>query len=282
VPRGNPPARPVASPGPGSGGGLWSLAGAPNCRDLSGLVGADGRRLRVGCLVRAGALGRLTDDDLPVLGKLGVACVIDLRDRSEIAVAPPDRLVGDPRVIHLPIHGPAHPIFTYVSAVLLGHDLSAYEALAHEGTPAAMAAIYRWFVSDAAARAGFATAVRLAAQPDNLPLLYHCTAGKDRTGWVTVILLTALGVDDAAIRRDYLRSNELTESLQEVILAAMQARQPALDIEAVRPVLQARPEYLDAAYGEVDRVYGSFDRYLREGLGVTDDVVKALRAQLLE
>lgn len=260
----------------------WVLEGAPNSRDLGGHVGAGGRRVRAGRLIRSAALGRLTDDDLPVLGKLGVACVVDLRDASEIAVAPPDRLLGDPQVVHLPVHDPRHPVFTYVSAVLLGHDLTSYAALAREGTPAAMAAIYRWFVTDDTARTSFAAAARLAADPANLPLLFHCSAGKDRTGWLSVILLTALGVDPAAIRDDYLSSNELTESLQEVILAAMQARQPSLDVEAVRPVLQVRPEYLDAAYGEVEQVYGSFAGYLRGGLGLTDQVIRTLRDELLE
>lgn len=260
----------------------WALEGAPNCRDLGGFVGADGRRVRAGRLIRSAALGRLTDDDLLVLGKLGLACVVDLRDGSEIGVASPDRLIGDPRVVHLPVHDPQHPVFTYVSAVLLGHDLTTYAALASEGTPAAMAAIYRWFVRGAAAREGFARAVRLAAAAQNLPLLFHCSAGKDRTGWLSAIVLTALGVDEATIREDYLRSNDVTESLQEVILAAMQARQPSLDIEAVRPVLQVRPEYLDAAYGEVDRMYGSVDGYLRSGLGLTDEIIEALRDELLE
>jgi protein-tyrosine phosphatase len=75
----------------------WVLEGAPNSRDLGGHLGAGGRRVRAGRLIRSAALGRLTDDDLPVLGKLSVACVVDLRDGSEMAVAPPDRLVGDPR-----------------------------------------------------------------------------------------------------------------------------------------------------------------------------------------
>jgi protein-tyrosine phosphatase len=260
----------------------WALVGAPNSRDLGGLAGADGRRVRSGVLIRTGALGRLTDEDVPVLGKLGVACVVDLRDASEIAAAPPDRLAGAPRVVHLPVHDPRHPVFTYVSALLLGHDLGAYAALAREGTPAAMAGIYRWFVSGESARAGFATAVRLAARTSNLPLLFHCSAGKDRTGWLAVILLTALGVDEAEIRADYLRTNDLTESRQEVLLRAMRARQPSLDIESVRPVLQVRPDYLDAAYDEVNRVYGSFDRYLRNGLGLADPVLRELRTHLLE
>ncbi|PWR12707.1 protein-tyrosine-phosphatase [Micromonospora acroterricola] len=260
----------------------WEMVGAPNARDLGGLVGADGRRVRVGRLIRTPALGRLTDEDLPVLAKLGPACVLDLRDGAEIGVAPPDRLVGEPRVVHLPVHDPEHPVFTYVSAVLLGHDLNAYAELARQGTAGAMAEIYRWFVTGESARAGFAEAVRLAARPENLPLVYHCSAGKDRTGWLTAILLTALGVDEATIREEYLRNNALTDSLRAVIVEAMRRRQPELDVDAVLPVLEVRPEYLDAGYREVRRVHGSFDAYLRDGLGLTDETLTALREHLLE
>ncbi|MFF5172207.1 tyrosine-protein phosphatase [Micromonospora sp. NPDC000089] len=260
----------------------WELEGAPNARDLGGLPAADGRRVVAGRLIRTPALGRLTDADLPVLGKLAPACVVDLRDSSEQEVAPADRLVGEPRVVHLPVHDPAHPVFTYVSAVLLGHDLAAYDELAAQGTPAAMAAIYRWFVTGASARDGFGAALRLAAEPGNLPLLFHCSAGKDRTGWLAVVLLTALGVDDAAIRADYLRHNELTVSLRRVLLDAMARRHPTLDPETVRPVLEVRAAYLDAAYDEVHRVHGSFDRYLADGLGVTDALRERLRDNLLE
>ncbi|MGV9809654.1 tyrosine-protein phosphatase [Micromonospora chersina] len=260
----------------------WELVGAPNARDLGGLPTTDGRRVRAGRLIRTAALGRLADEDLPVLGKLAPACVVDLRHGTEQAVAPPDRLVGDPRVVHLPVYDAAHPVFTYVSAVLLGHDLDAYEELAREGMPGAMAAIYRWFVTGESARAGFGAAVRLAADAGSLPLLFHCSAGKDRTGWLSVVLLTALGVEEPAIRADYLRHNELTESLREVLLAAMTRSRPDLDPAVARPLLEVRPEYLDAAYEEVRRVHGSFDAYLRDGLGVTDGTLAALRANLLE
>ncbi|MFC0030343.1 tyrosine-protein phosphatase [Micromonospora chaiyaphumensis] len=260
----------------------WELVGAPNARDLGGLPTSDGRRVRAGRLIRTAALGRLTDEDLPVLGKLAPACVVDLRHATEQAVAPPDRLAGEPRLVHLPVYDAAHPVFTYVSAVLLGHDLDAYEELARDGMPGAMAAIYRWFVTGDSAREGFGTAVRLAADGANLPLLFHCSAGKDRTGWLSVVLLTALGVDEPVIRADYLRHNELTESLREVLLAAMTRRRPDLDPAVARPLLEVRPDYLDAAYDEVRRVHGTFDAYLRDGLGLTDATLAALRANLLE
>ncbi|MFI6329603.1 tyrosine-protein phosphatase [Micromonospora chersina] len=260
----------------------WELVGAPNARDLGGLPTTDGRRVRAGRLIRTAALGRLADEDLPVLGKLAPACVVDLRHGTEQAVAPPDRLAGEPRLVHLPVFDATHPVFTYVSAVLLGHDLDAYEELAREGMPGAMAAIYRWFVTGESAREGFGAAVRLAADAANLPLLFHCSAGKDRTGWLSVVLLTALGVEEPAIRADYLRHNELTESLREVLLAAMTRRRPDLDPAVARPLLEVRPEYLDAAYEEVRRVHGSFDAYLRDGLGITDETLAGLRANLLE
>jgi protein-tyrosine phosphatase len=260
----------------------WSLTGAPNARDLGGLVGAEGRPVRPGALIRASGLGRLVDDDLPTLGKLGIACVVDLRAASEIEVAPPDRLVGEPRVVHIPVHDPAHPVFTYVSAVMLGHDLAAYEALAREGTTGAMEAIYRWFVSSPVASEAFTRAVREVAEPGNLPLLFHCSAGKDRTGWLSVILLTALGVDAAAIRADYLRTNDLADGVNESIMGAMLVRRPGLDLDAIRPVLEARESYLDAAYDEVRTRYGDMDTYLRDALGIDAAMVTALRDRLLE
>jgi protein-tyrosine phosphatase len=256
------------------------LVGAPNTRDLGGLATADGRRVRPGVLVRAGALGRVTDDDLPVLAKLGLACRIDLRHDAEIAHAPPDRLPEPvPRPVRLPVFDPSYPAFTHVLALLgqLGH-------VDGEGPldgDAAMAAIYQWFVSGERASASFAAAVRAMAEPANLPLLFHCSAGKDRTGWLTVILLSALGVDRATIREDYLQTNADNAALQQILVDLLVARRPEVDMAVIRPMLEARPEYLDAGYAEVERRYGSFDAYLRTGLGLDDRVLDALRTQLL-
>ncbi len=84
-----------------------------------------------------------------------------------------------------------------------------------------------------------------------------------------MILLTALGVDDATIRADYLRTNEATAGVQESIIGRCGRRRPDLDVDAIRPVLEVRAEYLDAAYAEVQRAYGTFDRYLPTGSGWT-------------
>jgi len=90
------------------------LVGAPNARDLGGLPTADGRRVRSGVLYRASALGRLADQDVAALGRLRLSCVVDLRDSSEIRVAPADRLPAEPgpAVRHSPLFDPRPPGFT--------------------------------------------------------------------------------------------------------------------------------------------------------------------------
>lgn len=252
------------------------LAGAPNARDLGGLPTAAGGYVRPGLLMRTGALGRLTDADVSRLGELKPACVLDLRGEPEVAEGPPNRLPHPaPQVHHLPVHDAQHQVFTYVAALLQGHDLSSYARLTEQGTPAAMAEIYRWFVTGGAARESFAAACRVLAEPGSLPAVFHCSVGKDRTGWLVVILLTLLGVDPEAIRADYLYTNRATAAAQERLLARLSQR--GVDLAGVRPLLQARDTYLDAAYAEVARVHGSFDGYLRDGLGLTEDTLAALR-----
>lgn len=256
------------------------LAGAANTRDVGGLVNRYGRVVRAGRLLRSGALGRLTGEDVAVLSGYGLRHVLDLRHAREIEVAPTDLLPDGATVVHLPIYDPEHPVFTYVSAVMLGHDISAYQGLVADGTPAAMRAIYRWFVDGASARAVFAVALRHIADRDNLPLLYHCSAGKDRTGWLTALVLAALDVDRATIVEDYLLSNERSAAVNEKIMRAVAKR--GADLDHVRPVLEVRPEYLDAAYDEADRVYGGIDGYLRAGLGLDESTLARLRAALLD
>lgn len=248
-------------------------------RDLGGLPTADGRSVKPGLVFRASALGRLTDDDVTALGRLGLTDLLDLRHGSEIDNAPPDRLPAGPAVAHIPIFDPAHPVFTYVSAVLLGHDLSGYANLAVEGTPGAMLAVYRWFASDPAARAAFGTTLRRIAAASG-PVLFHCSAGKDRTGWLSALLLGALGVDRATILDDYLLTNGVTTKDIDTVLDILETRR-GLPPELVRPVLSALPEYLDVAYAEVEAGWGTFDRYLCEGLGLDDSELDALRTRLL-
>jgi protein-tyrosine phosphatase len=261
------------------GVGGFRLQGAPNARDLGGLTGADGRRVRPGALLRAPALARLTEADVERLRHAGLVAVIDMRDRSEIDPQRPDRLPAGPEVIHIPIFEADHDVFAFVAAILHRQTV---QVEPHVGDPvSAMRGVYRWLVSSPVARTGFARAVRVVAAAAGRPVLYHCSAGKDRTGWLSVILLTVLGVGPDAIAADYLRTNADAREVIEKAAAAV-SRRWDLDPVRVAPLLAVAPEYLAAGYEEVERAYGTFDEYLSRGLGLDEPLLRDLRASLLE
>jgi protein-tyrosine phosphatase len=259
------------------------LANAANARDLGGLITADGRTVRRGVLYRANALNRLSEEDVAVLAGLGLACLVDFRHGSEIDLTGADRLPATPprQLVALPVFDPEYDVFTRVSAVLSGQAGSgATVRLTHDEGDAVMRRLYRWFVSSTMGREQFGAALRLIAAADALPLMFHCTAGKDRTGWLSALVLSALGVDHDQILADYLRTNDLNETAVAHLVAAVADRVP--DPTVLKPLLEARAEYLLAAFDEVDRAHGGVDRYLRTGLGVDEDMLAALRTNLLD
>jgi len=267
------------------------LEKAPNARDLGGYVGADGRRVRRGILFRADSLHRLSEADVATLGGLRLASVIDFRSREEIEQVGPDKLPEPPpsRLVWLPLSDPDDKVFASVGVVLGRGTTTGLDAIGGAGglpigprqDPArTMCDVNRWFVSSSLARQTCAAALRILADPPALPLLFHCTAGKDRTGWLSAVILSALGVSRADVLADYTRTNELNETSNAFLLTVLAGRID--DPRAAIPLLEARPEYLEAGLDEADRRFGGLDGYLREGLGLDDELLTTLRTNLLE
>ena len=148
------------------------------------------------------------------------------------------------------------------------------------GRAMAMRRTYIDLVTGDPGRAGYATLLRSFLDPAAGSVLYHCTAGKDRTGWGTSVLLLALGVDEADVRDEYLAVNPALDAMYAPFLQrfADVGGDPGL----LAPLLEVREEYLDAALGAVAEGFGGFGGYLRDGLGLTADEVAALRAVLLD
>jgi protein-tyrosine phosphatase len=264
-------------------GTTLGLANATNARDLGGLVTTDGRRVRSGLLYRANALNRLTEADIEAVAQLGLACVIDLRAEREVEMVGPDRLpVPPPRqLVALPLADRDNQVFAAVTALAKGELTDASAPLNADVLAAEMLRAYRWLATSEPARAAFGTALRLMADPSGLPLLFHCTAGKDRTGWLAAVVLSALGVDRPTIMADYLRTTELNEPSIAFMIERLESNGVA-NGSAVRPMLEARPEYLAEAFAAVDQAYGDLETYLRAGLGLDDTVIAGLRANLLD
>ncbi|MFE7527597.1 tyrosine-protein phosphatase [Kitasatospora sp. NPDC057542] len=259
------------------------LRGALNARDLGGYRAADGRILRCGVVLRSDGLNHVTVEDLGPLGALGLRSVVDLRSMDEVRQAGLDRLPGGVTLHHLPLLAADFDIFLLIREALADHSPQRQRALLGDGRAAAlMTGLYRWFVTDPVARERFAALLRLLAAPEGPPLLFHCSAGKDRTGWAAALLLTALGVDRGTVLADYLLTNERSAPVVRRVLDDFGTRGLMREPDLLLPVLRADDGYLGAAFAEVEAGWGGFDAYWRDGLGLDDEVLAGLRANLLD
>ncbi|MCI0688710.1 MAG: tyrosine-protein phosphatase, partial [Sporichthyaceae bacterium] len=214
------------------------------------------------------------------------ACLVDFRHPHEVELTGVDRLPEPPppRLVRLPLFNTEHDVFTAVSALITGRAGPEVADVLRDdhasgGAVVVMRELYRWFVTAPVAQQAFASALRLVAAADALPLLFHCTAGKDRTGWLAAVIQSALGVVRGAVVEDYLRTNDLNAEGTRHVLAS--ARDRVDDPALLLPLLEARPDYLEAAFAEVDRSFGDLDGYLRAGLGLDDAELAAVRTTLL-
>ena len=142
------------------------------------------------------------------------------------------------------------------------------------------AQVYRELISLPSAKQAYRQLFVSLGKPDQLPALFHCTAGKDRTGWAAAALLTLLGVPKDKVMEDYLRSNEyILPAYQTTINAFVAAGgKRAIPMD----VLSVKAEYLDAAFDEIKKKYGTIENYFSEALGIDAAGQKALRDLYLE
>jgi protein-tyrosine phosphatase len=240
------------------------LATAPNFRDIGGYRTTDGRWVKMDLVYRSDQLDHLSDGDLAVIGQLAPSLVVDLRTEKERR-AGPDRLPPSAKGLVADVMADSPPD---TAAIL--------RSSAPDSGVEFLTEANRQFVSLPSAKSAYASVLsRVLAAED--PIVYHCTAGKDRTGWATAVLLTALGVPRETVMADYLASNGYLIAKNKALFASM----PTTMAAKMEPVMTVRAAYLQAAFDEVDRRYGSFDRYLRIELGVNDRALEKLRARFL-
>ncbi|RZL77646.1 MAG: tyrosine-protein phosphatase [Rhodococcus sp. (in: high G+C Gram-positive bacteria)] len=245
------------------------LASVDNFRDVGGTgrgyATARGGHVTRGVFYRSNALVP-SDQDLAVLTGLGLTAVYDVRTVEEVA-AKPDRLPAGARYLGIPI---------------LSGDLGA--AVAQLKSPADAVAFMqqmnRSFVDDAATRAGFSQLLTSLADTDG-PQVFHCTAGKDRTGWASALLLSIAGVSQDTIFDDYLLTNDYTAASMKVTYDQIAASRGEAVARIYQPLLGVDRSYLEAGLGRLTERYGTVDRYLTEGLGLSPATIDRLRGKLL-
>ncbi|MER8183886.1 tyrosine-protein phosphatase [Kitasatospora sp. NPDC094015] len=254
------------------------ISGVPNLRDLGGWATPGGRVVR-GQVFRSAEFSTLQGDDATSFAALGIRSVYDLRTDDERAAQAnllPDG-VAYVIVDVLADHAGAGPAQLLQ---VMGDPQGAEQMLGGGKAVKMFEASYREFLSLPSATAGFRQFFDAIAKDENRPALFHCTTGKDRTGWAAAALLMLLGVDDDDVLADYLLTNEqLLPSLQPTIdkFASVGG-----DPELLQPVLGVRKEYLDAARDEMVTRYRSIDGYFSDGLRLDTATIDRLRSSLVE
>jgi protein-tyrosine phosphatase len=255
------------------------LDGAVNVRDIGGYRSAYGPWIVRERLFRGDALCQLSDADIGTIAGLGLRTVVDFRTPGEILINGNDRLPHGLAAVNLPVSG--GDLSAFFEIIASGnYELQHYELGDGRGATL-MANIYRDFVADPRQRETFGAALRLLCIPGRLPAFYHCSGGKDRTGWMTAIILTILGVSREIVLRDYLVSNDLLRTTYHRIRSDLMKTGIVRDPELLRPVLEQSPTYLSVAFDETERRFGSFEAFVAYGLGVGEAELGELQQAMI-
>ncbi|NLR70619.1 tyrosine-protein phosphatase [Novosphingobium sp. ERN07] len=262
----------VAEPSAAVSAPALALPTAPNFRDIGGYRTVDGRMVKPGLAFRSDQMNLLSDADLARIAALRPSAVADLRTDTE-RTREPDRVPAGAAYLVLDVAAD--------STESLGGDMrQAMAQIASGQGEALLIAANREFVTLPSARRAYATLIRTMIAADG-PVIYHCTAGKDRTGWASAVVLGLLGVPRETVMQDYLLSNARLEAKNAATLAAVAKSGHPINPAFLEPVLTVKPAYINAAFAAVERVYGSLDAYATKGLGLTPAEIEALKAKFL-
>ncbi|SFX57603.1 tyrosine-protein phosphatase [Streptomyces atratus] len=249
-----------------------------NLRDLGGIALGPDHRLRAGVVLRSGQLSGLDAAQDSQVAALGIRTVVDLRTADERAAAP-DRLPPGARLFVADVLGDNPGVAPARLRALLTDPVEAERALGGGKAEGLFADTYRQMVLSPGSSAAYRAFVETVADDRARPVLFHCTAGKDRTGWATALLLMMTGASRDVVRAEFLAVNPVLR------VAFAPYVQDFLDAggdpEIASAITEVRPRYLDTALDAVEERWGGLDGYVRDGLRIPEAAVERLRDALV-
>lgn len=232
--------------------------------------------MKAGVIYRSDELSRLTARDVARLRGYGIRLICDLRSSKECRRQPARRLSGEAvRMVNIPLLDPVtHEVRR---KALLGFLIGAdggdrFHEFSRE--------YYHHLAFEQTSRVG--DVIRLLAEEESLPALIHCSAGKDRTGFVAALIQLLAGVSYEQVREEYLKTNDYFRPRVDRFIQVMRVltlRQ--ISTERMRLVMMAHGEHLDRVHGGILSRYGSVEGYLRDGCRIDAAVVRRLKDRLL-
>ncbi|GMK37820.1 protein-tyrosine-phosphatase [Paenibacillus sp. CCS19] len=249
-----------------------NLQGAFNFRDLGGYQTTDGKTVKWGKLFRGEELGHLTSSDLTYVHNMGLKSIVDYRTDAEVnALADP--VIPGAQYIRTDEGnaGSAADLNAMIASGLLKDEASAVAMMV--GFNKQMVDAPKFYIQ----------LMELLNDPNNIGLVQHCTAGKDRTGLGSAIILLTLGVDEKTVMEDYLASNVYrAEANKKAVEAVRQQVKDENVVAAISALMGVQKEFLQAAIDEMKAKYGSIDNFIEQGLGITKEERAKLKAMYTE
>jgi protein-tyrosine phosphatase len=248
------------------------LDGSFNFRDIGGYQTEDGRSIKRGILYRSGNLSRLTEKDMEIVNQLGIKRICDLRGLDEIEKFPDPMLDG---VIwhHTPILS---------DEVMLGQigDHSDFAEKLRNTKPGEM--LLNLNQNMVSFKQAFQNVFKVLLKEPDKPLLFHCMAGKDRTGAVAALILRLLGVPRHIIVEDYLYTNETLEQMAVNFEEIGYNNLQDIHQDVLVALFEARAEYINVFLDKIEAKYDNIEFYLTEALGLSGEDISVLKHHLLE
>lgn len=252
----------------------------PNLRDLGGWSAADGRTVVTGRLYRSTDLRSVADDAAAVLAPLELSTIYDLRSAAERSAMPDPTMAGVADVPLDVLADAADAIPGNLNQIMNDPKLAAELIGSMEGKAADyITATYREFVTLKSANAAYRRFYLGLLGEDAGPALFHCTTGKDRTGWAAASFLSLMGVDRDDVYRDYLTTNDRLLPALAPLFDKFAAA--GVDPASLRPLLGVQQSYLDATFASVESEYGDLATYFASGLGIDAQAQEQLRRRYL-
>lgn len=248
---------------------MYQINELVNFRDLGGIPGLNGKKIMSNRLLRSAAL------TAPMPPGYDLRQIVDFRTQKEVNKNP-DNVPRGVSYVQANIEMNGSVKGARIGRLVFWGKI----AVCHTY----LANVYTGFVTSEAARAGFATLTTACVNNPTGATLFHCVAGKDRTGFAAALLLKILGASDADIMADYLQTEKDRYLANKAFIAHYSRRGLFFkrQQEALAVIMGVRPEYLLAAFNAMDKAYGGFDGYLLQGLGITPQDIRRLQELYLE
>lgn len=244
-----------------------------NFRDLGGLRGYSGKKVVRQKLYRGGQLFGMTDQEkIEFCRFYGIKTIIDLRNEESYSAEPNGKI---PRVKE------------YIFEVMKDmEELSGSNPMRNSSAEAAskyLEAVYGEFVTNAHARKCFLEILKIMTSHEEGGIYFHCFAGKDRTGVVAAIMLSVLGVSRADILADYMKTLAgRKEENQRLLALAKQEGKTDDEIGAMKVYYNVEQKYLEKVFEMAESGYGSFNKFIEDGIGLSGDLIVKMRSIYLE